>query len=53
MSSALLERLRHYFETYKRVPGHERDVKITEIYGKDHAHKVVEASMNDYEEHYG
>ena len=53
MSSALLERLRHYFETYKRVPGHERDVKITDIYGKDHAHKVVEASMNDYEEHYG
>ena len=53
MSSALLERLRHYFETYKRVPGHERDVKITEIYGKDHAHKVVNASMNDYEEHYG
>ena len=27
MSSALLERLRQCFESYKRVPGHERDVK--------------------------
>jgi inorganic pyrophosphatase len=53
MSSALLERLRHYFETYKRVPGHERDVKITDIYGRDHALNVVRASMEDYEESYG
>ena len=35
MSSALLARLRHYFETYKRVPGQERDVRITETYGRE------------------
>ena len=53
MSSALLARLRHYFETYKRVPGHERDVRITETYGREHAYKVVRASIEDYEESYG
>ena len=38
---------------YKRVPGHERDVRITETYGREHAYKVVRASIEDYEESYG
>ena len=53
MSTALLDRLRHYFETYKRVPGHERDVRITDTYGREQALNVVKASMEDYEESYG
>jgi inorganic pyrophosphatase len=50
---ALLERLRHYFETYKLVPGQPSDVVIPEIYGRDHALKVLEASMEDYTDEYG
>lgn len=53
VSHALLERLRHYFETYKLVPGQPSDVIIPEIYGRDHALKVLEASMEDYTEEYG
>ena len=53
MSPALLDRLKHYFETYKLSPGHERDVKITEIYGRKHARKVIEASIEDYKESFG
>ncbi|MDF7807887.1 inorganic pyrophosphatase [Pontiellaceae bacterium B12219] len=50
---ALMERLRHYFETYKLVPGQPSDVVIPEIYGRDHALKVLEASMEDYIDEYG
>ena len=53
ISPALLERLRHYFETYKLVPGQPSDVTIEKIYGRDHALKVIEASMEDYTEEYG
>ena len=49
MSSALLERLR-IISNHINVFGHERDVKITDTYGRDHALKVVRASMEDYEE---
>lgn len=46
---ALIERLRHYFLTYKSVP-HEQPAKveITEVYGRDEALAVVEASHQDY-----
>ena len=53
MSVALLDRLKHYFQTYKLTPGHERDVKITETYGRKHAKKVVEAAIEDYNEEFG
>ncbi len=53
VSHALLERLRHYFETYKLVPGQPSDVTIPEIYGREHALKVLAASMEDYIEEYG
>lgn len=49
----LIERLRHYFATYKLVPGTPDQVSIESIYGCDHALKVVEASMADYIQHYG
>jgi inorganic pyrophosphatase len=53
VSPALLERLRHYFETYKLVPGQPSDVTIESIYGREHALKVIEAAMEDYTEEYG
>ena len=49
----LIERLRHYFGTYKLIPGQEADVRVDRVYEKDHARKVIEASMEDYEEMFG
>ena len=50
---ALLERLRHYFATYKLVPGQPSDVHIENIYHREHAYAVIEAAMEDYTEEYG
>lgn len=47
--SVLIERLQHYFLTYKLVPGQRAQARITSIYGRSHAHKVVLAAMADYE----
>jgi inorganic pyrophosphatase len=48
--SVLVERLQHYFLTYKLVPGQRAQAKITSIYGRSHAFKVVRAAMADYDE---
>ncbi len=50
----LIERLEHYFLTYKMKVGEkESKVKIHKVYGVEHARKVVEASVADYNEKYG
>lgn len=46
----LVERLQHYFATYKLVPGAERQLEVRTIYGREHACRVVEAAMEDYRE---
>lgn len=50
---ALLDRLRHYFATYKLVPGQPSDVQIEKIYNREHALAVIEASLEDYTDQYG
>ena len=45
----LVERLQHYFLTYKLVPGERPVAKIGKIYGREHALKVVTAAMADYD----
>ena len=49
----LLERLKHYFETYKMAPNVTTEVTIEQIYGYEHAAKVIGNSMADYIEAYG
>jgi len=49
----IIDRLEHYFLTYKTMPGEEHLVEIPEIYGREHAVGVVAAAMHDYEDHYG
>lgn len=44
----LLERLQHYFLTYKLTPGSEAVVKIEKVYGRDHAQKAIQAALIDY-----
>lgn len=50
---ALLDRLRHYFLTYKQAP--ERAPRVTEIahvYGRAEAHEVIRRSCADYRAHF-
>ncbi len=49
----IVERLRHYFGTYKLIPGQESTVSIESVYGREAAEAVVKASMADYDEAYG
>ncbi len=49
---ALLDRLTHYFATYKLIPGVHTNVRIEQTYGREHAEAVVRASMEDYQEAY-
>jgi inorganic pyrophosphatase len=51
--AVLIERLRHYFETYKLVPDRPASVRIEQVYGRAHALKVVEAAITDYQNHFG
>jgi len=53
LPKALVERLQHYFETYKLVPNKEVNVSIDAIYDRDHAEKVIKASIDDYIDEYG
>lgn len=49
----LAERLRHYFLTYKLVPGKDLNVNIGDPYGCEHAFKVIKAAMMDYQDQFG
>lgn len=53
LPDVLVERLRHYFSTYKLIPGEKSKMVIKEIYNHQHALEVVEAAMEDYNEEYG
>jgi len=53
LPAALIERLRHYFLTYKLVPGQPNRVTIEEIYDAERAHRVIEAAIADYTEEFG
>jgi inorganic pyrophosphatase len=53
LPQALIERVRHYFGTYKLVPGEQNRVVIKETYDRAQALQVVEAAMQDYLDEYG
>jgi inorganic pyrophosphatase len=44
----VVNRLKHYFLTYKDLPGNEADVEITHIFGAEEAREVIERSLKDY-----
>ncbi|MGB8509070.1 MAG: inorganic pyrophosphatase [Pyrinomonadaceae bacterium] len=52
--AGLIERLQHYFLTYKQLP-HEapRRVEIAEVYHRDEAFDVIRRSFEDYRTRYG
>ena len=50
---ALLDRLHHYFETYKSTLGGDAEVSIESRYGAERAKEVIRASIADYDEMFG
>ncbi len=47
---AVIDRLKHYFLTYKNMPGQEKKaVEITHTYGAAEAHEVILRSIADYD----
>ena len=51
---ALVDRIKHYFLTYKRPPSwREAPVEIVGVYGREEAYEVVRRCMADYAEHFG
>lgn len=54
LPDTIVNRLKHYFLTYKNIPGEERDkVEITATYGKEEALEVIRKSRADYTAEYG
>ena len=53
LPDVLIERLRHYFLTYKLVQGETADVHIEAAYGREHAMQVLQAALADYEHAFG
>jgi inorganic pyrophosphatase len=50
---ALVDRLRHYFLTYKRAPGDEAAVEIAAEFDRTDACEVIETSRADYRDRFG
>jgi inorganic pyrophosphatase len=48
----IVERLEHYFSTYKMIPRRPSTMVIREIYGVAHAQQVVRAAIDDYTARY-
>jgi inorganic pyrophosphatase len=47
----LIERLKHYFLTYKDIPGKQRHIaEITHVYNREEAYEVIRRGHKDYEE---
>lgn len=49
LPSALVDRLKHYFLSYKQFPGEApRKVSIADVYGREEALEVIRQSLQDY-----
>ena len=49
----IVNRLKHYFLTYKQLPGEKPKCEITHVYGREEALEVIQASQRDYQNTYG
>ena len=54
----IVDRLKHYFLTYKDMPPsdrdseHQRKVEIVATYGREEAYEVIRSSLEDYKSHF-
>ena len=50
---SIINRLKHYFLTYKNIPGEDpRNCEITNVYGREEAREVIRLSILDYNTHF-
>lgn len=52
LPQVIVDRLKHYFLTYKDMPGVDRQAEIPQIYGRDEAYEVISKSTDDYKNHF-
>lgn len=52
LNPVILNRIRHYFLSYKSIPGEAMKTEIENIYGREEAYKVIDAGRLDYKNHY-
>ena len=45
----VIDRLKHYFLTYKDLPGNKANTEITHTYDIEEAHELIKRSMEDYQ----
>ncbi len=48
----VVDRMKHYFLTYKDLPGNPRDVEITDVFGKEDAYEIINRSQVDYQKRF-
>lgn len=53
MPKMVIDRVRHFFLTYKDLDGGAKNVEITHVYGKEEAFEVIKRSREDYDAKYG
>lgn len=53
MPKMVIDRVRHFFLTYKDLDGGAKNVEITHVYGKEEAFEVIKRSSADYDAKYG
>ena len=49
----VLDRVKHFFLTYKDLEGDSKNVEITHVYGAEEAKEVIRRSYLDYQENFG
>jgi len=52
LNAVVLNRIKHYFLSYKTIPGEPIKTKIETVYGTEEAFKVIRAGMADYQKHF-
>jgi inorganic pyrophosphatase len=50
--NTIINRLKHYFLTYKQMPDKTPTCVIDEVYDRMTAHEVIQASIKDYHHHF-
>jgi inorganic pyrophosphatase len=53
LPNVLVERLKHYFRTYKMVEGQKANIEILNVSGSEKAKKIVKAAIEDYNDAFG
>lgn len=52
INPVVLDRMKHYFLSYKTLPNEPAKTKIENIYGAREAYQVIQAGQSDYAEHF-